>query len=178
MLNERRMWPRISQQLAVVTVVACCSVLAQAAFAGEWIADGKTRCQVWNPNPTGKESLTWSGMCRDGYAEGAGIVQWFKEGLPYERNEGTWQRGRQIGHGVQTWPTGHYEGGVQNGVPHGHGLLVLGEARYEGEFSEGKPHGAGVLRSAKGVFEGVWRHGCFHDGKQKTSLGVDLSSCP
>ena len=152
-------------------------VLAAPAAAGGWISDSTTGCRVWNPNPTAQESVSWSGSCKDGFAQGEGVVQWFRNGLPLERNEGSWARGRQVGHGVQVWTTGRNEGDVRDGMPHGHGVLVLGDARYEVEFSDGKPNGAGVLPNAKGVFEGVWKSGCFRSGNRIASIGVDVSSC-
>ena len=158
--------------------LVCLAVAAPAARAGDWIADGKTGCRVWNPNPTAKESVSWSGSCKAGLADGAGVVQWLREGLPFERDEGQWQAGRQVGVGVQIWPTGRYEGEVKDGMPHGHGRLIVGDARYEGKFTAGKPDGAGILTNAQGVFEGSWKRGCFRDGRRRASLGVDLASCP
>jgi len=160
------------------TLVLVCLAVAPPALAGDWIADGKSGCRVWNPNPTAQESATWSGSCKDGLAEGTGVVQWFRGGLPFERDEGRWQAGRQVGVGLQIWPTGRYEGEVRDGMPHGHGRLIVGDARYEGEFTAGKPNGAGTLRNAKGVFEGIWKGGCFRDGTRRASLGVDLAQCP
>jgi hypothetical protein len=98
MLHESGIWQRPSALFGAMAV-ACCVALAHPTSAGDWITDGKTGCRVWNPYPTAKESLSWSGPCRDGYAEGKGVVQWFKEGLPYERDEGTWQEGREVGRG-------------------------------------------------------------------------------
>jgi hypothetical protein len=152
-------------------------LLVAPASAGDWISDNRMRCRVWNPNPTAQESASWSGSCEDGFAQGEGVVQWFRNGLPLERNEGSWMRGRQVGHGVQVWTTGRYEGDVRDGMPHGHGVLVLGDARYEGEFSDGKPNGAGILRNPKGVFEGIWKSGCFRSGNRIASIGVEVSSC-
>jgi len=160
------------------TLVLVCLAVAPPALAGDWIADGKSGCRVWNPNPTAQESATWSGSCKDGLAEGTGVVQWFRGGLPFERDEGQWQAGRQVGVGLQIWPTGRYEGEVRDGMPHGHGRLFVGDARYEGEFTAGKPNGAGTLRNARGVFEGIWKGGCFRDGTRRASLGVDLAECP
>jgi hypothetical protein len=69
------------------------------ASAGDWIADAKTGCKVWNPNPTPGEGASWSGACRDGIAEGKGTLQWLKGGEAYECDEGDWQAGRQTGQG-------------------------------------------------------------------------------
>jgi hypothetical protein len=111
-------------------------------------------------------------------AEGRGIVQWFKDTLSFEKDEGAWHNGRQTGKGVQTWPTGRYDGELQNGEPAGHGVLTLGDARYEGEFNNGKPHGVGTLQSSSGTFQGMWKDGCYRDEKRKASMGVPLASCP
>jgi hypothetical protein len=167
----------LSALCGFVATLACSAVVSAPVFAGDWIADSNSGCRIWNPNPSGKESISWSGACRDGVADGEGVLQWFKDGLPFERNEGQWQVGRQIGHGVQVWPSGRYEGELRDGMPQGHGVLIMGEARYEGEFSDGKPHGVGVLQNPKGVFQGIWKFGCFRSGNQTASIGVDVSSC-
>jgi hypothetical protein len=44
-----------------------------------WIADANG-CRVWDPNPKPNETVTWTGPCVDGFAEGQGIVQWFQDG--------------------------------------------------------------------------------------------------
>jgi MORN repeat protein len=133
---------------------------AQTADPG-WAADPKTGCRVWDPHPQPRQSISWSGRCIDGFAEGRGIVQWFKDALVFEKDEGEWHEGRQTGKGVQTWPTGRYDGELRNGEPSGHGVLTLGDARYDGEFDRGRPHGVGMLKNSSGTFQGVWRDGCF-----------------
>jgi len=45
----------------------------------EWIAD-KRGCKVANPFPRAGESITWSGPCKNGFADGQGILQWFFNG--------------------------------------------------------------------------------------------------
>jgi hypothetical protein len=161
----------------IVLVVLCFLPWAQAARAGDWIADRATGCRIWNPNPATGESASWSGACRNGYAEGAGVVQWFRSGQPYERDEGSWNAGRQGGQAVQVWATGRYDGEVRDGLPHGRGLLRVGESRYRGEFSGGKPNGTGVLENARGIFQGVWDNGCLRKGGQVAAIGIEVSSC-
>jgi hypothetical protein len=149
----------------------------QAADPG-WAADPKTGCRVWDPHPQPRQSISWSGGCVDGFAEGRGSLRWLRDALSFETDEGQWHKGRQIGKGVQTWPTGRYDGELQNGEPAGHGILTLGDARYEGEFENGKPHGIGTLTNSSGIFQGAWKDGCFRDEKRKASIGVPLASCP
>ena len=153
-------------------------VTTVGAFAGDWIADARTNCRVWNPHPAVGESVSWSGTCKDRLAEGKGILEWLKGGKPYERDEGTWRNGRQMGEGAQTWPGGQYKGQLADGMPHGRGVLTLGEARYEGTFLDGKPSGNGVLKNPSGVFDGQWRDGCFNDGKHRAAIGVSVQACP
>ncbi|MBS0548662.1 MAG: hypothetical protein JSR24_12985, partial [Proteobacteria bacterium] len=43
----------------------------------EWIIDPTTKCKVANAFPSAAETITWSGPCKDGYAEGQGVAQWF-----------------------------------------------------------------------------------------------------
>jgi len=158
-------------------IVAACPLAAQAT-GGAWSADAKSGCRIWDPHPQPKQSITWSGRCADGLAEGQGKLQWFKEGVPFETDEGAWHLGRQSGNGSQTWPLGSYRGGLRDGEPDGHGVLTSGDARYEGEFSNGRPDGAGTLQNSSGTFQGVWKNGCFRDDKRKASMGVPLASCP
>ncbi len=149
-----------------------------AAMAGGWIADVKTGCKVWNPHPSAGETVRWTGPCKNGFAEGKGVLDWLRGSSSYERDEGEWRAGRQMGEGTQSWPGGQYKGQLSDAMPHGRGTLVFGEARYEGAFLNGKPNGKGVLTNASGTFGGTWQDGCFNDGKRRAAIGVPVQSCP
>ena len=72
------LWQRSRLQPAIV-------IAAAPAVAGAWVADAKSGCQVWNPNPQLEETVAWSGSCANGRAEGHGTVRWV-EGRRNERN--------------------------------------------------------------------------------------------
>ncbi len=148
------------------------------ALAGDWIADAKTGCKVWNPQPSAGETARWSGLCKDGFADGKGALDWLRGNSQYERDEGEWRAGRQTGEGAQTWPGGRYKGQFLDSLPHGKGVLISGEARYDGAFLNGKPNGRGAMTNASGTFDGTWADGCFNDGKRRAAFGVSVQSCP
>jgi hypothetical protein len=149
----------------------------EPALKAAWVADSKTGCKVWNPHPQRGETISWNGVCKNGLAEGRGHVQWFRDGMPYERSDGQWREGKQTGQGVQVWPGGRYEGGMRDSEPEGRGILILNDVRYQGEFHDGLPEGEGVLKSSDGVFQGAWKRGCFNDGARRAALGVPVASC-
>ena len=64
------------------------SVFSVNTWAGEWIADSTTGCQVWNGNPSPGDSISWSGSCTNGKATGKGVLQWYLNGNPQGRYEG------------------------------------------------------------------------------------------
>lgn len=164
-----------AHRLAVAALAAALITVALPARAGEWIAD-KSGCRVWNPNPQLDESLTWSGSCANGRAEGGGTVQWSKGGTPIETDQGEWREGRQVGKGIQSWSSGRYEGELADGEPNGLGVLTLQKLRYEGEFRNGKPNGIGTLTAGNDTLRGNWKDGCLQ-GKRKASVGIPLSAC-
>lgn len=148
------------------------------ALAGDWIADAKTGCKVWNPHPSVGETVRWSGPCKEGFADGKGILDWLRGDSQYERDEGLWHAGRQTGEGTQTWPGGQYKGQFASSLPEGRGTLTLGEKRYEGGFTQGNPDGNGTLTEPAGTFSGTWHGGCFNDGTRRAAFGVALQACP
>jgi hypothetical protein len=148
------------------------------ALAGDWIGDAKTGCKIWNPHPSPGETVNWNGACKDGFAEGKGVLHWLRGGKPYERDEGAWHGGRQSGDGTQTWPGGTYIGQLAGGLPHGNGVLTTGDARYDGAFLNGSPNGKGTLSNTSGTFSGTWQSGCLNDGKRRAAIGVPVGSCP
>jgi hypothetical protein len=148
-----------------------------AARAGDWMADASVGCRVWNPHPQPNETIRWSGACANGYAQGRGAAQWFRNTLPFESDEGEWREGRQTGFGTQVWPTGRYEGEIADGEPHGKGVLTLQGARFDGAFRNGRPNGPGALTNGSDVYSGTWTDGCFRSGSRRAAFGVALSSC-
>jgi hypothetical protein len=163
------------QILRYGVAVAAAVLLATAAQAGTFIA-AKDGCQVWDPNPQLEETVTWSGACANGRAEGTGSVTWVKSGAEIETDEGEWHGGMQSGKGVQTWPGGRYEGDLANGEPNGRGVLTLKKLRYEGEFRDGRPNGNGSLTAGSDTVRGTWKDGCLQ-GPRKAAIGIPLSAC-
>jgi hypothetical protein len=146
---------------------ACAGILAAAALAQgakpDWIVDAATGCRMWNVFPVPGVTVSWSGACQNGVAQGQGVAQWFREGKPNSRYEGEYRDGKASGRGVLTAMSGNrYEGDFRNDHPNGRGLFIYESGnRYEGEVSNGRRHGKGVYSFASGD-----RHeGEFRDGK-------------
>jgi hypothetical protein len=163
---------------ALALAFCCSAVFAQSVQPGTYIADTKTGCKVWNPNPQSVEKIIWSGPCVNGLAQGRGKLQWLENDNIYETDEGEWSAGRQVGQGSQIWPLGRFDGEIANSEPSGQGVLTLKTSRYDGEFRAGKPNGIGTVTSQHGTFKGTWKNGCLVGDKQKISVGVPLSACP
>lgn len=145
-----------------------------------WIADTGTGCRVWNPFPKADETITWSGACKEGLADGQGILQWFEGGRPAEKLEGTLRDGKPTGHAVTTWPDGErYAGDYQDYRMHGRGIYTFsGGDRYDGEWRDDKPNGQGTYASATGeLYQGVWNNGCFKDGERRMAVMVSKEDC-
>lgn len=172
MLNR----PKVMGGIAAAALSARILVAAMPAYAGAWVADAKSGCQVWDPNPQLEESVAWSGSCTNGRAEGRGTAQWQKGNVRIETDEGEWRDGRQSDKGTQTWPTGRYEGELADGEPNGYGVLTVQKLRYEGDFHNGKPNGVGTLTAGSQTVHGTWKDGCLQ-GQRKASIGVPLSAC-
>ncbi len=142
-----------------------------------WIADATTGCRVWNLNPEPKETISWSGACLDGLAQGQGVLQWFKDGQANGRFEGEFLDGRRNGRGVFTWANGaRYEGGYSDDKQTGRGTLTWAKGdRYNGEWRDNKPNGHGTLTTADGTkYAGIWRNGCY---EKRVWLVINVEVC-
>ena len=172
---------RRTAPLAKVLIASALWLSLSAAYgqpqAGDFVADVKSGCKVWNPHPQSNETVNWSGNCVNGLAQGRGNLQWLNNSKPYEKDQGEWNEGRQSGRGTQDWGSGRYDGELVNGEPQGRGVLTLRSARYEGEFRDGKPNGTGTVTGLEGVFNGNWKNGCLVGDKRKIAFGVSSSTC-
>ena len=131
--------------LVVVLVAWGCATQTNVQYAEEarWQQlDNNPNCAVWNTHPEPNETVTWSGACVDGKAQGIGIEEWrYSE-------DGEWLEAK-------------YTGEMKGGKAHGRGVDVWADGgRYEGEFKDGEWHGRGVFVEANGdECEGDWHEG-------------------
>jgi len=145
-------------------LLALCTI-SSTAMADEPVAYiGPPDCRVVNQHPVEHERVTWSGACKDGYAQGQGVLAWHRGDAVTSRYEGTLVRGQREGSGTAV-SAAHdiYAGEFRNGLPEGTGeaLYALG-GRYEGAFKAGRPHGKGVMTFAG---SGRRQEGEFREGK-------------
>lgn len=139
------------------------------ALAGEWIADAKSGCKVWNDNAKPNDSVSWSGDCSNGIAFGVGVLQWHSNGQFHSQFNGSLLDGKMTGKGVYKWTSGNqYEGDFIDGKVTGKGAYrwTNGDV-YEGDFIDGKMTGKGIIKLA----DGIQYHGDFIDGK-RTGKGI------
>jgi hypothetical protein len=139
------------------------SVAAVAAEPEEWIAD-KRGCKVSNPFPRPGETITWTGECRNGYAHGEGVLQWYLHGKEDDRYEGNLDMGWAEGKGtLYKSDGGKYDGEWQQSMQSGSGRYEAPDGSwYDGQWKNGKPNGSGQYRRPDGrMFMGIWRDGVF-----------------
>ena|ERR1700722_15492291 len=153
---------------------------AARAQLGDWTTDANTKCRIWNMAPAPNETVTWTGTCDNGVAQGTGILQWFEGGRLGDRFEGALRDGKPMGHGVVTSIDGtRYDGDFRDGTMNGHGNLTLPNGdHYDGDWRNGKPNGVGRFVSLiNGTFDGNWHDGCFSNGKKHAAVGVSQKAC-
>ena len=136
-----RPWIILALAIAVLGAAAIAVfVTGQHRPKGMWMVDQKTGCRIWDDLPAANELVSWSGDCKDGYAEGRGTAQWIIKGKPVDRYDGEMRAGRMIGAGTLSFPNGmRYEGAFKDGNFHGRGRLTYANGDvYDGEI--GRAH--------------------------------------
>ncbi len=82
-----------------------------APTGSHWIMDTRTGVYLWNPEPTDGESINWSGgYVTDGgykWAEGTGVLTWYKDGKIIQVDNGKFIHGRHHGKFVHKFPSGN-----------------------------------------------------------------------
>jgi hypothetical protein len=149
--------------LAVVLLLAAWAQLAFAQQDDQWIAD-KRGCKVANPFPRQGETITWSGDCKNNFANGEGVLQWYMNGTPDDRYEGNLSMGWAEGRGIlYKGDGGKYDGEWQHSMQQGMGRYEAPDGSwYDGQWKNGKPDGSGQYRRPDGkLFMGQWRDGVF-----------------
>lgn len=150
------------------------AVMALAAHQTVWaqednfVKDNKG-CKIMNPQPRKEETVTWSGECKNGFASGKGVLQFFLSGIADEKYEGEMNEGYAEGTGtLMMLDGGRYEGEWKRSKQEGKGTFFANDGNvYQGEWKNGKPHGFGELRTPEGrVVRGQWRDGEFQ-GEEK-----------
>lgn len=167
---------------AAVAMLCLASAVCLAADTPELAgADG---CRVVNKTGKGGAKATWNGPCRDGLADGRGILEWHdRKKKLVAHYEGNLKAGLMHGDGYLRLDDGtQYEGGFAEGRYHGKGTLVNMYGRYDGDFADGKRSGSGkMVFTMGGRYNGQWRDGEFHgtgtavypSGREVTSEWVD-----
>ena len=110
-------------------------------------------CYVWNDNLQKDETVTWTGECSDGLAQGNGVLtSVYGEDQGEATDTGLLRSGKRHGHWVKREADGAvYEGPFVNGKRHGHWALRYADgAVYEGPAVEGRLHGRWTIRDADG----------------------------
>ena len=145
-----------------------------------WMAlTNQPECYVWNPILEKEETVTWTGECSEGFAQGMGtlIHNYINRDTDYSIGRtkteeiGQLQNGKRHGHWVKsyTYSTTYKDSG--------NGYQVLAGA--EGPYIEGKKHGYWVTRvdstiQEEGPYVDGKRHGewilYFWDGSAKGSV--------
>ncbi len=166
----------------LVALMAWSLAATDALAEGRWQqVENTANCAVWSSSPSANDTVTWSGDCENGKADGYGKEVWryLADGEWKEDSyTGTMRHGKRTGRGVLVGADGgRYEGDYRDGKEHGRGVYVGANGnRYEGGWKDGKTHGRGVYGWANGDrYEGDFKDGKKHG--RGVYLFVDGNSC-
>src|SRR5258708_2863515 len=177
----------IAKAVLAAALLNCGLLTASAANlvgSGQWLNDGA--CALFDADAHAGDTVSWTGACSDGYAEGLGtatfthdgqtqsFTAFFKHGLVPDghvisrwgqgwRYSGETVGGRYNGIGILTTDANdRFEGRWVNGRMTGFGVLLRPDGeRYAGDWKDDKPNGNGEFRYANGSVV----RGLFQDGK-------------
>jgi len=137
-------------------------LLASAGACAETAAPayGAPDCRIGTllPLPT-DHSVTWTGACKDGFADGPGVLAWNDADDSKPRIEAKLVKGVVTGEAklsyapkkeARYWGKERtsYEGTLRDGRPDGQGFFQYADGTmYEGDVVAGEPHGTGIFQA-------------------------------
>ena len=137
------------------------SAAGQTAQAsnGQWLKDGA--CALFSAGAGPGDTVSWTGACVDGYAEGLGTATFTHDGQAQSFTANFTHGVIPDGHLITRWGTGwSYDGDAVGGHFNGHGILTTDTSdRFEGQWADGKLSGFGVLLKPNGErYVGDWKN--------------------
>ena len=126
---------------------------------------GQPGCYVWDNYLITDQTVTWTGTCSGGRAQGEGTLKWvWEDGEKTSESTGSLTDGKRHGQWVLRFADGLVdEGPYVDGKRHGRWVARPADGGvWEGPYLEGNQHGQWVLRLADG---GV-QEGPFVEGKK------------
>src|SRR5471032_1209243 len=126
--------------------------------SGQWLKDGA--CALFSAGAGPSDTVSWTGPCVDGFAEGLGTATFTHDGQSQSFTAGFSHGVIPDGHVITRWGQGwSYDGETVHGRFDGAGILTTdARDRFEGQWTDGKMTGFGVLRRANGeLYFGDWK---------------------
>lgn len=171
---------RVFSGLTLSIMVVLLLFLAVPVYAGGWLTDASGN-KIFYPDDIDKNTFTWTGSYKEGYADGFGTLKVFYEnGSLTASYQGTFVMGKLNGQGLCHEPAVNgyigatemdfasmdYAGEFKDGLMHGKGVMTWGNgAVFAGNWVNGNRNGNGVYQGPAGRFEGYW----YSDDKAKGS---------
>ena len=156
-MKRKRLW------IVVCSIIVACSVSGVGLSAGIWQEGPVIGCKIWNAYPEPGETFTWDGPCKDGFVDGSGILEWFRNGKFKVRYEGMVVAGKREGKATMRYADGsRYIGDFLGSERTGKGIYYFNNGdRYEGDFEKNRFHGQGKYFDPKGklTYQGRWENG-------------------
>jgi len=125
---------------------------------GQWLKDGA--CSLFSSVAVPGDTVSWTGTCVDGYAEGLGTATFSHEGQTQSFTANFVHGVIPDGHVITRWGQGwSYDGETLGGRFNGPGILTTDHSdRFDGLWNDGKMNGFGVLLRANGErYVGDWK---------------------
>lgn len=110
----------------ILWVAALLAGQAANAQTGQFIRDSRHQCQVWDEDYSPKDSVIWTGTCKNGYASGAGTLTWYQDNKTVATYTGIMAAGKANGQGEYIIPGyGTLKGTFVDGQLHGKGAAYF-----------------------------------------------------
>jgi len=149
----------IARAILAAALLNCGSLSASAAGGqGQWLKDAS--CALFSAEAHPGDTVSWTGACVDGYAEGLGTATFTHDGQSQSFTANFVQGVVPDGHVISRWGQGwSYDGEAVSGRFQGWGILTTdGSDRFDGQWTDGKLNGFGVLLRANGErYAGDWK---------------------
>ena len=133
-------------------------LLVKQAFAtGGYVQDSTTGCKVWDSDIDASQTIRFTGVCKNGFADGQGTVEWIANGRVEIIWYGFFNNGYLQGPASIKDRNAEIVGIFRNSKLNGEGRIAFKDGPIvEGAFIDGKLNGYGKIHYGNGTLVKGW----------------------